>query len=345
LFDLVADRPWERPPLARATFEAAVARQLDQQPHIPEDVQRLIAQMTAFDPADRPMSADVHEALEGAIRHASGEHLSRFARRHVPALVEARSKQNAGQPLPASAALGSLSGAPVSIVPTAPAGATPPEPSLALASNPRPVMTGALMLGVMLATSLALVSVIGIWNLFEKDRTGTPVTAEPEAAPAVAEPAAAPDVAPAIATEPVAPPEPPPPSGSAPPRAAASRPRDPASPVRIEPTTAPATVTPTSTTPAPAPVAAEPAPKPRPVAPTVVTWPVVVSSDPIGLDLWIDGEKVGSTPWSGQVTEGSHRVEVELDGVRSPTGTLAAGANLKNALRFYNKDQIWRTPQ
>lgn len=360
LFDLVADRPWERPPLARATFEAAVANQLDQQQHaVPDEVLSIIAAMTAFDPADRPLPADVGERIEAALRHTPGENISRFARRHVPAMVEARARLNAGQPLPASAAMTSVSTAPP------PLSATPtdaPEPSLALPLSPRLGIAGAaLVFGVATALLLTALLSFGVWRYLNPVATGEPTVSEPtEGAPVDAAPveSAPVEVAP---TEPA--PAEPAPAGPAPaeapstapgpgatPKATSTAPTrsTSATPVRIAPSSTAAKDTPveSATWPPPAePTPAASAPTPTSTSrPAAATFVAQVHSNPLGAVVWIDGRQVGSTPWEGPLTEGTHTVDLEIEGKRVGAHSLEVGATSPNkGLRYYADKSKWLT--
>lgn len=193
LYDLVADAPWARPPLARTAFEAHVARLLDGVAGVPEPVLALIASMTAFDPGDRPTAAEIREHGEALVQDAPGDSLARYARAVVPGLVEAKSQRTANEPVPGPVGLGGASRSPDPV-------RMGPEPSLAAArapstapapaAAPRPWLLaagGATVLGIgLVAVAFALVA----WRLMP-DATPSAGPTDPVVTATAADPAGA----------------------------------------------------------------------------------------------------------------------------------------------------------
>lgn len=54
----------------------------------------------------------------------------------------------------------------------------------------------------------------------------------------------------------------------------------------------------------------------------VATTKLRVASDPAGAGVWVDGERVGETPYEDAVDFGAHEIRVELDGYVSTTRSL-----------------------
>ena len=334
LFDLVADRPWERPPLSRTPYESNVAAQLDGQPEVPENVLALIASMLAFDAADRPSSAEVREYAEQLLADAPGEPLARYARALVPSMVESKALAVANQPVPGPITLGSSRSATQGPPSLAPAVERSVEPSRQTVGAG--VLT-ALALGVaalLLITLGGAAAAWSVWGGFSEP------SSEPLAAAEVPPPAPEPL---ATAENPPAPLEPPLPAAVEPEAAAptpASPPRSrassaPASPARIAPP--PSTTAPTAA--APAAAAVEP-----PVAAPVARAPLSITSVPTSAEVWIDGHKVGETPLRDHaLTAGAHTVWVRLEGVDSPRKSITVSAGAPLALRYDYQDKTWRT--
>ncbi len=382
LFDLVADRPWERPPLARTPFEAHVAAQLDAQADVPEAVLALVAAMTAFDAADRPTPAEVRERAEAALLDAPGESLSRYARAVVPTLVEVKSRTSANQPVPAPISLGSASGAGIAPAerPDRDEPSMVPSTGLSLRPAGAPGWLQLVLLsgGVAVVLAFALVVGLSLWRF-------APLSGDPELA-APAEPAASPGAPAAFAagpTEPATTTGAALATGAALSDAAAGSGPAPADPAEAgaggvagditEPAAAPreagtntAGGTSTAAT-GSAPPARIPSRRPStpqtttapPAAPATAStasaatapadaapkqFPVSVTSTPTSAEVWIDGVHVGDTALRGHpLAAGTHTVWLVQAGVRSPEKALVVGPDGALNVRYDFAKREWRS--
>ncbi|MFN7144345.1 MAG: serine/threonine-protein kinase [Myxococcota bacterium] len=350
LFDLVADRPWERPPLALNTFQSKVSEQLNAQTDVPEPVLALIEAMCAYDPADRPTPAEVREFAEHALSDAPGESLPRLARATVPGLVEAKNQRTANEPVPSPVTLGT---APYpALDPGADSGASLVQRTPASTRVPKAVWAAlAAGVGLMVLLSVGLAAAAWTWSA-----PGPAAAVEDAASPpdaALTEPAAAPDAvaeapdataghaASAAVEAPAAPDAPP--AADVPPPASAATPPEPRRPTSRAPTRsatpAPATATSAATTPAsttPTAPAADAAPAPR--------YPLSVVSIPASAEVWVDGKQVGETPLpTHMVAAGTHSVWLVLEGKRSETTSVTVGASATPKVRYDFTKNEWRS--
>ncbi len=358
LFDLVADRPWERPPLARTAFEAHVGHQLDGQADVPESVLALIASMTAFEQGDRPTAAQVHESCEALVAEVGGDSLARYARVEVPPLVEARSKSNANKPLPGMVSLGGVSSTNEGGRAAATHELSVQEPSIVAtpttaSAGYRPVLVGGAVVVTFGLFALFLALVLAAWKLsagFDAptelaDEGAVPVPVEVAVAvvPAAADPAPVEPVALAPAEAPVAeaPVEPAPSDktrNKATDAQAAARDRA-AREAAASAVTAEAAAEEARRRTAAAPVAAAPA------APAVVqTYPFDITTDSIGVEVWVDGKNIGRTPIKDTpLSAGSHTVVVGVGTGRSDSHTVTIGPDGATGAKYYPSEAKWRT--
>jgi hypothetical protein len=61
---------------------------------------------------------------------------------------------------------------------------------------------------------------------------------------------------------------------------------------------------------------------------------LVVSSDPHGASVRVDGQKVGRTPWSGELTAGEHRIELRRIGHLPQRHSVAIVGNVETRQHF-----------
>jgi len=357
LFELVADRPWERPPLARTSFEANVAHQLDAQADVPESVLALIAAMTAFEPADRPSAGQVHEACEALASEVGGDSLTRFARAEVPALVEARSRSNANKPLPSLVSLSGASATNGNGRASATLDVSAPEPSIVgtptnSASGFRPVFAVGAAL-VAFGVFLVFLAFAAVAWRFSSGSDAPPELAE-VAPPVVAEPGAAPAPDAPTQIEPAAvdlPPAEPPPAEPAP-AVPASKPRG-TDAQALRDRAAREAAANAITTEAAAEEArraravsvASVATQPAPPAPAVAqTYPFDITTDSIGAEVWVDGKSIGRTPIKDTpLSSGSHTVVVAVGAGRSEPHTVTIGPDGATGAKYYPSEAKWRT--
>jgi len=123
--------------------------------------------------------------------------------------------------------------------------------------------------------------------------------------PAVEEPEPEPEPAPVVATKPK-----PAPVVVTKPKPA----RTPSAPVLVRPEPAPATAQP------------EPEPEAAPVA--ARSGQYTVSSVPSGAAVWIDGSRVGVTPYTGDTSYGKHEMEIRMTGYRPHVSSFVMRAPL-----------------
>jgi len=103
LWELLAGTRFERLPLAEDHYNDKRRGQLeDLERHTPADprtlgrIQELLGGMLAFDPGDRPAASAVEDSCGRILEAAQGPDLRRWARRHVPPLVDARQDRLGG---------------------------------------------------------------------------------------------------------------------------------------------------------------------------------------------------------------------------------------------------------
>ncbi|MDP2313280.1 MAG: protein kinase [Pseudomonadota bacterium] len=339
LYDLVANGPWERPPLARTPFEHKVGQLLNSQTDLPEVVLELIAAMTSFEPADRPSAADVRERCDLAVSVVGGESLSRFARDEVPALVEARSRSNANKPLPNTVTLGGVSTGNGSRANGGGRAEPTHEPSIA-ALPPRapegfrPAYAIAAVVLAAVGIGVVGVGVVG-WQLSRR-WTGDAPPAEAVTVSAVA-PVPSPEppvIAPPSVVEPVDP-------GPVEPAPADEVKPDPHP--EVFPDEPPKKNPPKPPSGIKQPVVAQTAgaAAERPVA---ATFPLDITADTIGMSVWVDGTSVGTTPLTDHpLTAGPHTFAIAVGGERSAPYTLVIGSDGPAGLRYYSSQAKWRT--
>ncbi|MCP4803915.1 MAG: protein kinase [Proteobacteria bacterium] len=219
LWELLVGAKFERLPLSEAHFDDKRQEQIRALEHrTPLDpaglgaAQELLRGMLEFDPARRPTAAQVEERASDLLESTRGPDLRRWARKHVPPLVESRQRS-----LDRDHDLAELSGTlarrtepeetaatpsiPRTPAPILPATTPPPEPTWTpepTTAPQRPAFLGA-------AAGLALVLGLGgvaVWQLIPGEAPDEPLvevpTDEPVPAEALALPAAEVD-----ATEPV----------------------------------------------------------------------------------------------------------------------------------------------
>ena len=347
LFELVADRPWERPPLARTPFEHHIGAQLQAQAAVPEPILDLIAAMTAFEAQDRPSAAEVHDRLTALIPATEGEPLATLARRELPAILEARRRELARNPLPAVAALGGISPVPsvrpVSQPPPVEEPSLRPSPASAFGDAARLGLIGAVFgVAALAAVTLAAALRFGPGLLFP----------EPEPAPKLAD-----EAAPAPAATPIEPapvtPAPPTvtasetPSPSRPPSRSHGAPGEPASP-RLGPVAATEPASPPPAAPAATSAVAPPADVGTPAEaakePAVEKIPFDIVTVPMGADVSVDGVSVGRTPVADYaLTAGSHLLVVTLQGQSSDSHSFTVRTGGPTGLRYTFSSSTWNT--
>ncbi|MDP2308195.1 MAG: serine/threonine-protein kinase [Pseudomonadota bacterium] len=354
LFDLVADRPWERPPLARTPFEGKVSDQLNAQTDLPDAILELIERMTRFEAADRPTAGEVHDAAETAAGLLGGDNLARFARVEVPPLVEARSRSNANKPLPkplpgpvllggVSTTGGGGTAEPThepSIVPDtyAPTPSAPP----AVPEDFRAV-AGFAVAGVLAIIALGVVG-LGLlgWRLSGGLTPGALVPDDP-AAITLGEASAPPQAASAAAPAAVVPERP----SEGTDGSAAAAPilpahettaRKPADPRRAAtPKVAPEKAMP-ETSPAPEEKAQSTATAP------VVAFPLDIVTGAIGDSVWLDGTWLGTSPILGRsFPAGPHSVAISRGDARTEPYVLTLGTNGPSRILYSPTESKWRT--
>jgi len=307
----------------------------------PPELRPLLTAMLALRPEERPSAARVQEQVEALADHASDEPLSRFARRVVPPLVQARQAAMDAEALPTRTVAGVLE-----------AGQTPPSAVVTPAATPTPPKPAPLWFRWRLAlVALLLAAVAGAAAWPRIDRAPD-TTAEAPEAPSSSEAAPpAPPVEPAPATasavlaavEPVPAPVAPTLSVAAEPppaRAPVGRPAPDMPPTRAAqpaPEPAPAPATPTLAAPAePAPAAPEPAAA-RP------TWRIAIASVPPGASVTIDGVARGTTALEGvDLGAGRHQLVLSLDGIDAARA-LDAGPELPTRLTYNFSTGRWRS--
>ncbi|MES2640560.1 MAG: serine/threonine-protein kinase [Myxococcota bacterium] len=362
LFDLVADRPWERPPLSRLTFEGKVGNQLSAQSDVPEEVLGIIEMMTRFEAADRPTAAEVREHCEAAAGIVGGESLAKFARVEVPPLVEAHSRSNANKPLPGTVTLGGVSQTQTggggraepthepSIVPDTYAPNTPSNgrstgsSKKVPASEPYRAIAGLAAVAILVGASGVIgLGVLG-WNLWGGFSPGADVPVEAVAA---------------VPPEPVLP---------TPPDGENTLPEDDAgagTPPKdgfVDPTEPPVAVVPPSptTTSTPPKGKRQPVVKdpPTPVIPTeppvekpvekaaavAATFPLDIVTGAVGDTVWIDGIWTGTSPIRGRsFSAGAHTVVISKGEAKTEPYSVTLGANGPNKIVYSPAESKWRT--
>ncbi len=259
------------------------------------ELQTLVRRMLAWEASARPTAHEVEERCLVLADGAPGEGLAVLARRLVPNFVEER-RRRYGQTsiiLP-----GDVTMTLTSVVPSTSPTFAPQVAKPAPARRPVGLIIGATLGGLLVG--LALVGA-GIWLALQGD----------DAVPATA-----------TATATVA-------SGSAPAAvvnetrrrgstALAGTEGSPSTtPAAQKPTSAPATATTAraKTTTAPSETA--------PTASATPSWPLTISSVPLGAELWVDGKKVGSTPARDlALSEGEHRLKLVTADGRSSEKTV-----------------------
>jgi len=293
----------ERIPLSQERYNARVIELagLADGPEWPEawreDLRGLIRKMLSWNAPDRPSAAEVESRCLELADRAPGEGLAVLARRQVPVLVEER-RRKYGQTsiiLPGDVTM-TLN----SVVPnTAPTPVALPAPRPAPSGRSIGLIVGAMLGGLLL--SLGVVG-LGIWLYLRQD-------------------APTPTPAPVVTTSPVVV------SGTQR-RATTTLPSAPASPTttsaaaKTSEAAKPATseakprASAEKTTTEKATTSAEPA---APLA----SFPITLSSVPLGAEVWVDGKKVGTTPMRGlPLTEGAHTVRLIASDGRSADKTI-----------------------
>ena len=355
LWEAVMGTTWERPPLAEERFAEKARAQIALAPEV---LRPLLTRMLAWEAATRPGAAEVAEALEAlpiegeSLRAYAGRVVPEALSRHAAALVErSNSGMSFGPPVSLPTPLDDSGTSLVTALPPQPGEAPPSGPPLALLA-----LGGAVVLA-----GLLLLGVGGSWLALRDSLkpAEAPVVAEAaEAAPIEA--SRAPVEASAAPVE--APPTLPagPAGGPARSNTASPPPETPGGPSAADlvaglgegeaskPVAAPAPVRPRE--PAPArPVAAAPVeavvtPVPAPVeaAPEPVRQrDLRVLADVIGARVFVDGAAAGTTPIARRAfSYGSHRVEIEVDGVRA-SRTVEIDANTPSTLRYRSKEKSW----
>lgn len=284
------------------------------------ELHALVGAMLSWDPEGRPSAREVEERCLALAEVAPGDGLAVLARRQVPGLVEER-RRRFGQSsiiLPGDVTMTLTSVSPSTAPTFAPAVARPAQPRRSIA-----LAVGAALGGLLLSV---LAVGAGIWL----------VVREPAATAPAPSPAPTATVAPAVVSE--------------------TRRKGGTS---LALSAAPATPAATTTA-APAPSAAASAKPSAPSAPSasaattraqpasaaagaddqaLPTWPVTVSSVPLGAELWVDGQKVGNTPARAlQLREGEHTLRV----------LTADGRSSEKTVRVHERSPsryIWRADQ
>ena len=306
----------ERIPLAPQKYQARVSELVaqvsgeDWSPAWTAAMHALLRDLLQWSPEARPTAAQVEGRCHAPSEAAPGESLMSLARRTVPALVTDRRHRLATQSsiLPGDITMGTATQptsptlAPVHTSLHTPRG-TPQKP-VAAAGRKGPSEAFVAVAGLAGLAIAAVAGVAGVMLILngEGAAPAPPTTAEP-AGPAVVNEVRRRDAPAPKAPENTAPVEKARETTSAPRASTAAR------------------------SAAPAPTAA--------VAPTA-TWPLTVSSVPMGAEVSIDGKKVGATPLRGlSLPEGEHTLKL----------VTADGATATRTVRISERSPrqyIWR---
>lgn len=297
LFRLLTGQVIERIPLqpdryaARVSELAAVLDVQDWPLAWRAELQGLLRELLAWDPKARPKPRDVEERCLTLADAAPGDGLAQLARRQIPPLVEERRRKYFSSsvilPGDVTMTLSSVSH------PTAVTSFVPPPPAPRHAPPTTTKSRTGLIIAVALAGLLLSVSAVGgMLYLFTADGGGPSIEDKATdnvvaSAPAVVNEVRRRSPAPATAT------------------AAASTTKAAATTAATAKTTASATTTATTTR--------------ESRAVKGPTWPVSVSSVPLGAEVWVDGDRLGVTPLrDAPLTEGAHTIRVV-----APDGTAS----------------------
>lgn len=101
--ELLAGTAGRRAPLVDGHFERHISETLAALPEdlpLRQPIAAILREMMRFCPEERPGAVEVSERLLALSDQISGEGLSRYARRHIPRLIEARRSRYEAQPLP-----------------------------------------------------------------------------------------------------------------------------------------------------------------------------------------------------------------------------------------------------
>ncbi len=332
-YELLAGRQWERPPLARRAFEAHVSRILGEVADVPQETLAVIAAMTAFDPADRPTTAQVCESIDAELLAALGDSLARLARAAVPPLLEARARAHAAEPLPAAITLAGIS--------------TSEEPNLSMAPLPLAIGVSAApdisprgLIAGLAAALLVIVALVGVGSLVIAGLfIGAPSWDD---SPSPAEPVVDAPVAPEA--NPVEPPA----AIEAASEPATSEPTTPEEPDRAlgatgKPRTGPRPAAGPATAPSNGPQAAVARATGAAVTPAP-TYRLSVTTDPMSAAVFIDGRPIGKSPSAtAELPAGRYTVTVALGDRSAETEVVLGTPESPDKIRYYFETNAWKT--
>lgn len=290
----------ERIPLAPEKYRARVTELVasvhsdDWNPAWTAALHALLRDLLQFSPEARPDAAQVETRCHALAEGAPGESLMALARRTVPALVDDRRRRlaTASTMLPGDITMGTAT------QPTAPTLAPVRPPPAPAPARRKPTSWGFVAAASLGGLALAVVAGVGGLILLLGEAPEEPVAA----------PIASSSAGPAVVNE-VRRRE----SAAAP--AATPTPAPEAKAVEA-PTSRPAATSSRKT------ASAAPAAGEAPAA-SVASWPLTVSSVPMGAEVYVDGRKIGATPLRGaMIPEGDHTLKVVAGDGRSASKSI-----------------------
>ncbi len=343
LLRLLTGQVVERIPLSPEKYRARVAELVglldiaDWPASWRAELQTLVTSMLAWDAEGRPSARDVEERCLALSEGAPGDGLAVLARKQVPNLVDER-RRRYGQSsiiLP-----GDVTMTMTSVVPsTAPTLAPRAQPKGA-ARPPLGLIVGGVAGGLL--AGLALVGA-GLWLALQEPEGGAQATATTTATakPAVVsetrrrEPTSAPSpTATAAATSTVAP------TASGAPTTTATT----SAKTSATSTPSAATATATATTAKTAKTADAGTSTKASAASALPTFPLTVSSVPLGAELKVDGKVMGSTPVRDlTLPEGEHRLELTTSDGRASKKTVRVGEHTPSRYIWRADGDTWES--